>query len=248
MASTAQLRQWWANYQCVTSRYARVAFPGEGRTWSLWVAKPAVEAFQVFAGLMGAHGYLFREAAGGTYNCRQIAGSPLYSLHAYAIAIDLNPKANPFRTCTTDMPQQFIDDVLALETENGKRVFTWGGDWRPCDTADPMHFQIDCSPGDLAKGIVFDMPTSDEVRQIIREELDRRRDGRVGPLNETRGIAENISGYPDDRNSNRQVAIRTKAGVDLLVGTVATDEDIDQLVALIHELPDATVAAIKEAL
>ena len=161
MSSTSTLRSWWAGYLCNTAAYDRVPFPGPAGPWNLYTARAAVPAFDVFAELMKRHGYLFRESAGGTYVCRKIAGSDNYSLHAYAIALDLNPSKNPYGTYKTDMPPDFVDDVLGLRTSNGARVFTWGGNWSPASSADPMHYQIDASPSDLATGIVgYQPPTN----------------------------------------------------------------------------------------
>lgn len=168
MTSSSELRKLWAPYLCNESMYGIVVFPGSGRSWNLKIAKPAVPAFEALSDLMGSHGYLFRESAGGSYNCRQIAGSDEYSLHAYAIALDLNPSKNAYGQCGSDMPPEFVEDVLALRTGNGAAVFSWGGNWRPCSTADPMHFQIDCSPADLETGIGDDM-TAAEMREIMYE-------------------------------------------------------------------------------
>jgi hypothetical protein len=126
--------------------------------WALSVAKDAAPAFQAFANLMRKHNYLFRESAGGTYNCRQISGNRGWSVHAYAVGIDLNPSKNPYGTAKTDMPKAFTDAVLALRTNNGKQVFTWGMNWTPTSAKDPMHFQINCSPADVRTGIAGQTP------------------------------------------------------------------------------------------
>ena len=42
--------------------------------------------------------YYFLESAGGTYNCRMIAGTQVYSLHSYGLALDLNPSKNPHKS------------------------------------------------------------------------------------------------------------------------------------------------------
>jgi len=49
------------------------------------------------------------------------------------------------------MTRDMIDDVLAIRTNNGKRVFGWGGNWTT--RKDTMHFYVDVPPGDLASGI-----------------------------------------------------------------------------------------------
>jgi hypothetical protein len=160
MASDAQLRSWYAIYRCNTSNYQRVAFPGPAETWHLYVARPAVEAFEAFAGVMADNGYLFRESAGGTYNCRKIAGSEQWSIHSYGLAIDLNPSKNPHRSpLQHDYPQAFLDGIAAIQTGNGKPAFKWGGEW---STPDAMHFQIDVSPADLATGITTPQPPLEE--------------------------------------------------------------------------------------
>lgn len=159
MTTTTELRRLWAPWLgniAKMTKSVRVSFPGDGRTWSLPVADVAGPAFTAFAGLMTRHSYPFLETAGGTWVVRVIAGTNVYSLHSYGIAIDLNPSKNPFRTCITNIPPGFRADVLALRTNNDKPVFSWGGNWRPCTVADPMHFQLDCGPDDLRTGIKGD--------------------------------------------------------------------------------------------
>jgi hypothetical protein len=170
MTTSTELRQMWAAYRCDTGDYTRVAFPTPTSTISLYIAKPTKAAFEALAGIMRKHRYYFRETAGGTYNCRYIGGTTTWSLHAYAIALDLNPSKNKFGQCGTDMPQAFVNDVLALRTGNGKQAFTWGGNWRPCSSADPMHFQIDVSPADAATGIQGQQPPpgDDDVEEVVK--------------------------------------------------------------------------------
>jgi hypothetical protein len=159
MTTTTQLRKLWTAYRCSPEDYGTAYVPKPTGKQALIVAKPAVAAFDALGQIMVKHKYYFREAAGGAYNCRKIAGTNLYSLHAYGIAVDLNPKKNPYRTCTTDMPKAFVNEVLGLRTNSGVAVFSWGGNWRPCSKADPMHFQIDTSPTHLKTGIKGVTPT-----------------------------------------------------------------------------------------
>jgi len=130
MATSTQLRSWWADYRCDTSKMVRVSFPGNGKTWDLLVAAEAAPAWRLFADLMRKHGYLFLETAGGTYNCRKIAGTNSWSLHSYGTAIDLNPSKNPFKKpLTHNYPQAFITDVLIQKALDGNPLFRWGGAW-----------------------------------------------------------------------------------------------------------------------
>ena len=146
MATSTQLRKWWAAYKCKSEKMVKVAFPGEDRVWNLPVAAEAVPSWKQFAQLMTDHDYLFRESAGGTYKCRRISGSLKYSLHSYGTALDLNPRKNPHkRPLTHNYPQSFIDAVLDLKS-NGKQAFRWGGTWRKPDA---MHWEINVAPADI---------------------------------------------------------------------------------------------------
>lgn len=138
----------WAGWKAQPSKMDSVHIPGpNGKVWTLLFADRTVPAWNIFAAIMADHQYYFRELAGGSYNAspaRLASGS----LHAYGLALDLNPSKNPFHTTTTDMPQAFVDDVEAVRCNNGVDVFRWGMLFQ-----DPMHWEINCRPSDLATGI-----------------------------------------------------------------------------------------------
>lgn len=112
--------------------------------------------------------YRPRTGVTGSYNCRRITGGSGYSLHAFgpggiftfwtgtrvtmALAVDVNWDKNPYGPkLITDMPGGMIQEIKALRTNNGKQVWGWGGDYGR--NKDSMHFEIVCSPADLATGI-----------------------------------------------------------------------------------------------
>lgn len=180
--STAELRRDWEAYRCNPSAFAGVLFPGGGSISGsvlLRVAKPSAPAWRVFVDIMKGHGITFDEWAGGTYNCRRITGGSNWSPHAYGVALDLNPSRNPYGSkLVTDFPRAFIDDVLAVRTKNGRRVFRWGGDWDddPGSSSSPydaMHFEITCSPADLATGLedpmAFTAEEEHELKALVAE-------------------------------------------------------------------------------
>jgi hypothetical protein len=143
MASSSQVRDWWANYECDPSRYTKVAFPGEGRTWSLSVARESAPIWSAVAQIMSSEPYLFRESAGGTYNCRPP------SLHSYALALDLNPSQNPMAyPVRYDYPETFIIRMEGIRA-NGHQALQWGGRWSPSNPPDTMHWQINVAPWDI---------------------------------------------------------------------------------------------------
>jgi len=113
------------------------------------------EAFRALATIFRTHSYEFREKAGGTVNCRVITGGSGTSLHAHAIAFDINPKANPYQAgpgaSDFDRQPDILAAVLAVRTVDGRPVFVWGGNWNNRDT---MHFQpTACTRTELEAGI-----------------------------------------------------------------------------------------------
>lgn len=105
------------------------------------------------------YGYAARTADTGGYNPRYIDGTRVWSLHAFGIAIDINWLLNPAGGhLVTNMPRAMVEEIEAIVTNNGVRVFRWGGDWNDNEKADEsfydaMHFEAQASPSELAAGI-----------------------------------------------------------------------------------------------
>jgi hypothetical protein len=119
------------------------------------------------------------------FNVRQVAGSVAgggaISLHAYGVAIDLNPLQNPFITFTNgkrnvDPPAAteylrrkplrpgMAEDVVALFSAHG---FTeWGGRWK--NPIDYQHFQV---PRALADRLAR-LPAA-QARAVFEQNLTR---------------------------------------------------------------------------
>lgn len=182
--STSQQRKNWGP-PCEPGAYQRVDLNGEGR---VTVDKRCVPAVEALNKVLRAHGYATRREDTGAYNCRQITGGAGYSLHAYGIAIDINWSTNPYgKRLVTDMlgadgqDRSMVDAILAIRTSNGARVWEWGGDWT--SNKDAMHYEIDCTPADLATGIAGrpseedDMPLSeadwDRLERTIDDSVNR---------------------------------------------------------------------------
>lgn len=68
----------------------------------------------------------------GCFNIRKARGTSVYSLHSWAVAIDLNAFENQMYT-KGKFSKKFIDSWK-------KAGFDWGGDWTK--RTDPMHFQL----------------------------------------------------------------------------------------------------------
>jgi len=147
--STSQLRNAWAP-----------ACKPKGRV--------LIDAFAALDAVLKRHGYAPRRGDTGAYNCRKITGGSGYSLHAYgpgdrftfwngvaistALAVDINWQSNPYgKRLVTDMPAGMVAEIKAIRTGNGKQVWRWGGDYS--GNKDAMHFEIVCTPADLATGV-----------------------------------------------------------------------------------------------
>lgn len=171
--SINQLRKTWNKYKCERTKMVNIDF-GPGR---IRIAPPTVDAFKALASIMNTHNYNIRKSETDSYNCRIVTGGTKYSLHSYGIALDVNGKTNPYIThsgkrkvrysdkptqsqraedvkrakADTDMTPQMIEDILNIKTINGIRAFRWGGDFKTLK--DAMHFTMNLTPKDLAKGL-----------------------------------------------------------------------------------------------
>lgn len=110
------------------------------------VAAESIPIWAAVSQIMATEPYYSRESAGGTYNCR-LSSNGRWSLHAYGLALDLNPRANPQRRpLTYDYPSTFIERMEGIRA-NGKTAIAWGGRWTTV-APDAMHWQINVAPAD----------------------------------------------------------------------------------------------------
>lgn len=160
MLTTPQLRTVWGPPCKMTS--TRVVLYGGA---PITVDHRTKEAFEALSKCLEDHDYSAQTSppTTGAYNCRAITGGTGYSLHAYGIAVDVRWAENPYQRpyqyadgLETTMPSAMVNEILALRTQNGAQVFRWGGDY--AGNKDPMHFEIVCTPSDLAAGIAHHEP------------------------------------------------------------------------------------------
>lgn len=147
MSSTSEMRAAWAP-PC-KGPFATMSLYGAGK---ITVHAKTVPAFNALNAILKKHDYKTRRSDTGAYNCRKITGGSNYSLHAYGIAADLNWQTNPYGPkLLTDMPMKMVEEIEALRTTSGHKVFRWGG--RYAGNKDAMHYEIICTPAQLATGI-----------------------------------------------------------------------------------------------
>ena len=101
------------------------------------VNKGAAPAFGGFFQELAGTGYQVNSVGG--YSNRPVTGGTTPSPHAYGLAVDINPDANPYSKdesggkLTTNMPP----GIGAMANKYG---LSWGGDWH--SLKDPMHFEF----------------------------------------------------------------------------------------------------------
>lgn len=145
MLSQSQLRSVWSP-RC-SGPWGTVSLHGKGK---VTVRAAAVEATKALNNCLVAWNYQTRYADTGAYVCRTTATGAI-SLHAYGIAIDINWLLNPYGGSRHHIPTALATAICRIRTNNGAQVWNWGGFWD--GTRDWMHFEIVCSPRDLASGI-----------------------------------------------------------------------------------------------
>jgi subtilisin family serine protease len=173
--TSSQLRRAWRAYECAEHRMVDLRLFGK---WDTPVNPATVDAWRALERALAAAGYDVHRA--WVYNCREIGGKQTRSLHAYGLAIDIDhkhPRCNPNRAtpdgrkvrfssaatkearcravqegkADTSFTSDQVAAVEAIRTIDGHQVFAWGGRWRT--TKDTMHFQINVTPDELARGL-----------------------------------------------------------------------------------------------
>lgn len=164
--STTQLRSTWGP-PCSASRGVKVELYGGA---VITIDKRIVPAVLAMNDVFAKWNYKATPPDTGAFVCRQITGGTGYSLHAYLIAIDINWQDNPYSATgrlITDMPRGMVDEITALRTNSGAPVWGWGGNYR--SIKDTMHYEIVCTPDDLATGIkdAAPPPLTDDQKALI---------------------------------------------------------------------------------
>ena len=173
--TTSQVRRAWARYACAEREMVTVKVLSHRTP----VNPLTVAAFTALAQALAGTDYKARKT--WVYNCRDIqqttpGAASQRSLHAYGLAVDIDPRTNPHRRkvhgpiqfssqttqdgreadvragrAGTAFTQAQVEAVEAIRTVDGLPVFGWGGRWR--SSHDAMHFEIRLTPAELAVGI-----------------------------------------------------------------------------------------------
>jgi hypothetical protein len=147
LSQTAIARTWGPG--CYRGPKLRITLNGGG---VVTVRAAIGDAVLALDAVLRAYGYRTRPRDTGALVCRDKVGHPgEKSNHSYGTALDLNWQSNPYGTRRTDMGPHMVAAVCAIRTNSGAQVWNWGGYWK--SSPDPMHFEIVCTPADIASGI-----------------------------------------------------------------------------------------------
>ena len=157
LSTSSQKRAYWKEWadHCRSGLWVDVPFMNKSTVGGVPIVW--VDAMKALDMALTATGYVPRSA--WAYNFRQITGSSYpckcsdtrgCSLHGYGIAIDIDPRENPylrtrtFRWSDTKFTPEQIAAVEAIRNTKGEQVWFWGGRWTTIK--DYMHFEANVDP------------------------------------------------------------------------------------------------------
>lgn len=149
MLTQAQIAKAWGEH-CYSGPKLAITLHGGG----VVTVRPVIgDAVLALDACLRKWGYDAYKADTGGFNCRPKTGSTETSNHGRAIAIDIDWATNPYGRPPfhSDMPSAMVLAICRIVTNSGKQVWNNGRYWS--GNVDPMHFEIVCSPADLATGI-----------------------------------------------------------------------------------------------
>jgi hypothetical protein len=173
--TSSQVRKAWRAYAGAKHRMVPLRLFGR---WNPPVNPLTVDAWRALERALGASNYDVHRA--WVFVDRSIAGTQTHSLHAYGLAIDIDhakPTCNVNRAtpnhrkvrfssaatkegrcqdvrdrkADTSFTRDQVAAVEAIRTVDGHQVFVWGGRWQ--NIKDTMHFEINVTPDELARGL-----------------------------------------------------------------------------------------------
>jgi hypothetical protein len=169
MATYRQKTQWWAAYQCNTADLVSLNLNGR---FPVRVQAPLTNATLALEKAMLGAGYPTPMGATGSYLCRQIAGTSLYSLHAFGVALDWDYPSNPHLRTTIEpgfgtdprfkITEAQVNAVEQIVNAEGDSIWKWLG-WSIGDT---MHFEADVPP-DRCEPVEEDGMPQEQWHQLI---------------------------------------------------------------------------------
>jgi hypothetical protein len=146
MLNQTQIARYWG--PACSGKRATISLHGAGK---VTVRAAIVEATKALNQCLVVWNYRTRRADTGAFVCRQKVSGNGWSNHSYATAIDINWQLNPYGGSRHHIPKDLAAAICRIRTKNGRQVWNWGGYWG--GTRDWMHFEIVCTPRDIATGI-----------------------------------------------------------------------------------------------
>lgn len=144
---------YWGSPDTSGGQQTSVNFNGRSAS----VNRKAARAYRWLAAIMQQEGWVPYSASGWSPRRIKKPGggySTTWSNHAWGCAVDLD--ATTLAQSTTAPAGHVVWRVAQraqnLRTNTGKNIFRWGGIWS-MPYRDPMHFEVCCTPADIASGL-----------------------------------------------------------------------------------------------
>ncbi len=135
---------------------------GQAATCKTTVPRASAAAYLLMGELLADEGYNVYSCTAFAGTGRLIAGTSIYSSHAWGLAIDINPNINErnnvawstwlARSKSPDLYAAAKNITQRIRTKSSNtRVFGWGGYWR--NNKDYMHFEVIATRSQLLQGV-----------------------------------------------------------------------------------------------
>lgn len=135
-------------------------FNGQTDKITLRIDRRAWPAYKLLIEIMVDEEYALDVSQCSSYNCRPVKllsggySTSTWSNHAWGLAVDFNSVDNKYGVrlgAAADLYPVGVRAESEIRCNNGQKVFRWGN-WYSTNP-DPMHFEVCCTPADLASGV-----------------------------------------------------------------------------------------------
>lgn len=169
--SSSQMRRAYGTYRCNQKDYREMLFLSR---YPVKIIGEWLEAWQAAEQALINTGYGPATVV-SSYNCRKIAGTRQWSLHAYRLAIDIDPQQNwrydaPVDWSRSKLTEEQVMAVESIHFNDGAQAFFAGARFlRP----DPMHFQAAASLASVRSGVDWSTVEGHQEAMMPKEQWDR---------------------------------------------------------------------------
>lgn len=150
-------------YPAPTAYASNYSHPNQTSTVGTQVPRSTLTAYRLVAEALASENYDVKSAGAFAGVDRKIAGTNVYSAHAWGLAMDINPFGQGNSCCNESWSSWYarptspafyraIKKIMRIRTkESNTRVFGWGGYWS--SKKDYMHIEVICTKQQILEGV-----------------------------------------------------------------------------------------------